>query len=99
MHYVDALKANNIRIDHMSQISWSFALLTCRKWEEKLSDRNEKHSYDKQESYLKNLNWLCKRQFLMSIRNSYIQKVYDDNEHQEYNDIEYDNINFPWKFL
>ena len=35
----------------------------------------------------------------MSVRNSHIQKVDDYHEHQKYNDIEYDNIDFPWKFL
>lgn len=31
----------------------------------------------------------------MPVRNGHIQKVDDYHEHQKYNDIEYDNIDFP----
>lgn len=31
----------------------------------------------------------------MPVRNGHIQKVDYYHEHQEYNDIEYDNIDFP----
>ena len=35
----------------------------------------------------------------MSIWNSHIEKIDDYHEHQKYEDIEYDNIDFPGKLL